>query len=105
VGVRIWSEFLARLEGRQYTFRHCSLAFASQAAMVPMVLAGSTVLSTEAPYRCDACDREVLRLVESKTLVFEHGRVHPPHLRCSACGGPLEFDDIPERYFAFLSSQ
>ena len=28
--------------------------------------------------------------------------LEPPVFKCPNCGGALEFDDLPERYFAFL---
>jgi CheY-like chemotaxis protein len=102
-GVRGWCQFLRNLgEDKRYTFRHCSIAFASQAAMVPMVVGSGDVLSLEAPYFCETCDREELRLLETKALLRDGEHVVPPQLSCSTCGGELEFDDVPDRYFAFL---
>jgi CheY-like chemotaxis protein len=101
-GVRAWCQFLATLDGKRYTFRHCSVAFTSQAAMVPLVVGEGEVLSLEAPYLCESCDREELRLLETRALLREDGRVLPPQLTCAVCGGELGFDDVPDRYFAFL---
>jgi CheY-like chemotaxis protein len=101
-GVRSWCNFLNRLPAGSYSFRHCSTAFVSQAAMVPMALGSGPVLSLEAPYRCDDCDRDDVRLVETGSLMREGGHVTPPTLKCASCGGELEFDDVPDRYFAFL---
>lgn len=101
-GVRTWCKFLASLKGKPYTFRHCSMAFALQAAMVPLVIGDGRVLSLEAPYRCDACDRDELRLLETGALLIEDQHVVPPRLNCNGCGGDLAFDDVPDRYFAFL---
>jgi CheY-like chemotaxis protein len=101
-GVKAWCELVSMLAGKQYVFRHCSMAFASQAAMVPMVLGDGPVLSTEAPYHCPTCHRDELRLLETKALFIDEGNVTPPLLRCVSCGGELEFDDVPNRYFAFL---
>ena len=101
-GVRAWCQFLATLEGKTYSFRHCSIAFASQAAMVPMVIGTGVVHSLEAPYLCEECDREELRLLETKALVHEDSHIFPPQLACTVCNGELEFDDVPDRYFAFL---
>ena len=102
-GVRGWCQFLKALDpDKKYSFRHCSIAFASQAAMVPMVIGDGEVLSLEAPYFCESCDREELRLLETKALLRDGDHVIPPQLSCSVCGGELEFDDVPDRYFAFL---
>lgn len=102
-GVRSWCQFLAGLGGPRYQFRHCSVAFASQAAMVPMVLGDGEVVSLEAPYVCEACDQEDLRLLEVTAIARDHDRPIPPRLACLRCGGELSFDDVPERYFAFLA--
>jgi hypothetical protein len=40
--------------------------------------------------------------METKSLFIEDGNVTPPVLRCVGCGGELEFDDVPNRYFAYL---
>jgi len=105
-GVRAWCQFLNTLDDtKTYSFRHCSMAFASQAAMVPMVIGSGDVLSLEAPYFCERCDREELRLLETKALLRDENHIVPPQLSCSTCGGELEFDDVPDRYFAFLRHQ
>jgi CheY-like chemotaxis protein len=101
-GVREWCQFLAGLQGIRYWFRHCSIAFATQAAMVPLVLGDGEVVSLEAPYFCETCDREDLRLLEPGVVAHDADRLLPPRLHCGTCGGELVFDDVPERYFAFL---
>ncbi len=102
-GVRAWCQFLQMLTTQRYRFRHCSVAFAAQAAMVPMVLGTGEVVSLEAPYHCDACDQEDLRLLEVTAIARDNDRPLPPRLSCLHCGGELAFDDVPERYFAFLA--
>jgi len=107
-GVREWCHFLAALSapgGVEYRFRHCSIAFATQAAMVPLVLGDGEVMSLEAPYLCETCDREDIRLLEPAVIAHEGERVIPPRLHCATCGDELSFDDVPERYFAFLRDE
>ncbi len=104
-GVRSWCQFLAGLDAppaKTYSFRHCSVAFASQAAMVPMVLGTGAVTSLEAPYLCEQCDAEDLRLLDVAAIARDGGPL-PPRLTCLSCGGEMSFDDVPERYFAFLT--
>jgi CheY-like chemotaxis protein len=102
-GVREWCQFLAGLAaGTTYRFRHCSIAFATQAAMVPLVLGQGEVTSLEAPYFCEACDREDLRLLEPGVVARDGDRMVAPRLHCATCGAELVFDDVPDRYFAFL---
>jgi CheY-like chemotaxis protein len=102
-GVREWCQFLSALPpAATYRFRHCSIAFATQAAMVPLVLGKGLVTSLEAPYFCESCDREDLRLLEPGVVAREGDRLIPPRFHCGTCGAELVFDDVPERYFAFL---
>lgn len=103
-GVRAWCQFIEALPATlHYRFRHCSVAFASQAAMVPMVLGRGEVVSLEAPYVCESCDEEDLRLLEISAIARDGDRPIPPRLTCLQCNGEISFDDVPERYFAFLA--
>jgi hypothetical protein len=72
--------------------------------MVPMVLGKGEVVSLEAPYVCEACDEEDLRLLEISAIARDGDRPVPPRLTCLQCDGELSFDDVPERYFAFLAT-
>lgn len=101
-GVRAWCEFLATLAGKQYVFRHCSVALVLQAAMVPLAVGTGVITSLEVPYLCPACDREDLRLLDTSALARDGDQVVPPAFHCTTCGGALVFDDVPARYFAFL---
>ena len=101
-GVRSWCLFIEQLKAASYSFRNCSLAFAAQAAMVPMSIGKGEVVSMQAPYFCDTCDREETRLIESKLVQRTSGTLKPPPVHCHLCKKALVFDDIPERYFAFL---
>jgi CheY-like chemotaxis protein len=101
-GVRTWCEFLSALEGKKYSFRHCSVALVLQAAMVPRAIGTGEITSLEVPYLCPACDREDLRLLDVSALARDAGHVVPPTFHCHSCGGELVFDDVPDRYFAFL---
>ncbi len=102
-GVRSWCLFIEALGSDvTYSFRNCSLAFSSQAAMVPMAIGSGEVISMQAPYFCDTCDREESRLIESKLVRRASGDLKPPPMHCQICKKALVFDDIPGRYFAFL---
>lgn len=102
-GVRAWCELLDGLGDIRIRFRHCSIAFASQAAMVPLVLGRGEVVSLEAPYYCDPCGRDEVRILEVGAIARDGDRLLAPRLTCGACGAPTELDDLPERYFAFLA--
>lgn len=103
VGVRNWCALLESLDVGEYSFHHASLAFVAQAAMMPRVVGRGEIRSCEMPYVCEQCDRDVLRLIEVGALVRDGDEIVPPVLRCEECGGELTFDDVPARYFAFLS--
>jgi CheY-like chemotaxis protein len=102
-GVRNWAAFLRQLKAG-YSFVRCSVAFTSQAGMVPAVIGKGRVLSFLAPYHCDECDRSEERLLQSAALTSPTPAV-PPRFRCGQCGGELAFDDVAERYFAFLEHE
>ena len=101
LGVRAWCEFLraARIAG--YEFHACSVPFIVQASMVRDALGRGTVTSFFAPYHCVACDYQEERLLQ--TAVVLAANLQPPMFGCPRCGEDLEFDDLPERYLAFLS--
>lgn len=105
-GVRHWVEFLRSLKQvSEYRFVRCSVAFVSQASMVPESLGTGVIESFMVPYACDGCDLEEERLMQ--TPAFAVPGIWPPELpvfRCPRCGDDLAFDDIPARYFAFLES-
>ncbi len=100
LGVRAWCEFLRQLRIGGYELHACSVAFILQAAMVRDVIGRGTVTSFFAPYRCVGCDHEEERLIQTAALVV--ASLEPPAFACPSCGGALELDDLPERYFAFL---
>lgn len=105
-GVRRWVDLLRSLDKvERYSFARCSVAFVSQASMVPEVLGKGLVKSFHLPYACDVCDLEEERLLQTSALAVEEA--WPPELpifSCSRCGGELVFDDVPARFFAFLES-
>jgi CheY-like chemotaxis protein len=100
LGVRAWCEFLrhARIQG--YEFHACSVPFILQASMVRDVIGRGTVTSFFAPFHCIGCDHQEERLIQTAAILAAN--LEPPTFKCPRCGGALEFDDLPERYFAFL---
>ena len=93
---------LEELGEKRYFFRHASTTFTSQVSMIPAAAGTGQFLSFEAPYRCDTCDQDDIRLLEAAAVLCEGEEVVPPTLHCSICGGELAFDDLPWRYFSFL---
>ena len=68
--------------------------------MVRDVIGRGTVTSFFAPFHCIACDHQEERLLQTAALLA--ASLEPPIFKCPRCSGSLEFDDLPERYFAFL---
>ncbi len=105
IGVQLWCQFLETLAGKTYYYRHASTVFTSQVAMIPTAAGSGEFLSFEAPYHCETCNEDDVRLLEAKSVLREGEEVVPPTLHCSVCGGELTFDDLPWRYFAFIVRQ
>jgi DNA-binding response OmpR family regulator len=100
LGVRAWCEFLRQARIQGYEFHACSVPFILQASMVHDVIGRGTVTSFFAPFHCIGCDHQEERLIQTAAILAAN--LEPPTFKCPNCGGALEFDDLPERYFAFL---
>lgn len=100
LGVRAWCEFLRQARIQGYEFHACSVPFILQASMVRDVIGRGTVTSFFAPFHCIGCDHQEERLIQTAAILAAN--LEPPTFKCPRCGGALEFDDLPERYFAFL---
>ncbi|MBA3538267.1 MAG: PilZ domain-containing protein [Deltaproteobacteria bacterium] len=100
LGVRAWCEFLRQARIQGYEFHACSVPFILQASMVKDVIGRGTVTSFFAPFHCIGCDHQEERLLQSAAILA--ASFEPPIFKCPSCGGALEFDDLPDRYFAFL---
>jgi DNA-binding response OmpR family regulator len=103
LGVRAWCEFLRQARIQGYEFHACSVPFILQASMVHDVIGRGTVTSFFAPFHCIGCDHQEERLLQSAAILASS--LEPPVFKCPSCGGALEFDDLPERYFAFLEDE
>jgi CheY-like chemotaxis protein len=102
-GVRHWVNFLRALDAvDEYRFVRASVAFVTQAGMVPEVLGHGEVDSFLVPYACEDCDLEVDRLMQTAALTGTGWPPTIPDFACPRCKGDLIFDDLPQRYFAFL---
>ena len=103
LGVRAWCEFLRRARIQGYEFHACSVPFILQASVVRDVIGRGTVTSFFAPFHCVGCAHQEERLLQSAAILASS--LQPPVFKCPGCGGALEFDDLPERYFAFLEDE
>jgi len=104
-GIRDWVNWLAGLEARgiQPVFVECSPAIVAQLNLVKNFCGGGIVKSFYVPYHCPNCDEEKLLLLD----VADIGPPphEPPTCRCDDCESVMQFDDMPDQYFAFLTNR
>jgi hypothetical protein len=99
-GVRAWVDFVHALPAvTELAFTHCSPAVVTQLNTIDNFRGPARVTSLLAPYACEACALEELQLIEL-------GAIGPsgtlPEFHCARCGATMVFEDLPERYLAFL---
>jgi hypothetical protein len=81
----------------------CSPAIVAQINLVNNFTGNGVVKSFYVPYFCPECDEEKVLLVEAADMgPAPH---EPPTCRCDECDLVMDFDDMPDSYFAFLSNQ
>jgi anti-anti-sigma regulatory factor len=104
-GVRDWVNWLGKIEknGANVVLAECSPAIVAQINLVHNFTGGGAVKSFYAPFFCPACDLEKVLLIEAAEMA---GQSPPkaPTCRCDECDGVMDFDDMEESYFAFLTS-
>src|SRR5688572_15364704 len=104
-GVRDWVNWLSKLEtnGTRSVLVECSPAIVAQINLVNNFTGNGVVKSFYVPYFCPECDEEKVLLVEATDMGPPPRE--PPTCRCDECDLVMDFDDMPDSYFAFLSNQ
>jgi len=104
-GVRDWVNWLSKLEnnGARSVLVECSPAIVAQINLVNNFTGSGVVKSFYVPYFCPECDEEKVLLVEATDMGPPPHE--PPTCRCDECDLVMDFDDMPDSYFAFLSNQ
>jgi len=104
-GVRDWVNWLTKLEtnGTRSVLVECSPAIVAQINLVNNFTGTGVVKSFYVPYFCPECDEEKVLLVEASDMGPPPHE--PPTCRCDECDLVMDFDDMPDSYFAFLSNQ
>src|SRR5439155_2174859 len=104
-GVRDWVNWLTKLEGQgaRSVLVECSPAIVAQINLVNNFTGSGVVKSFYVPYFCPECDEEKVLLVEAGDMGPPPHE--PPTCRCDECDLVMDFDDMPDSYFAFLSNQ
>ena len=104
-GVRDWVNWLSKLDtnGTRSVLVECSPAIVAQINLVNNFTGNGVVKSFYVPYFCPECDEEKVLLVEATDMGPPPHE--PPTCRCDECDLVMDFDDMPDSYFAFLSNQ
>jgi anti-anti-sigma regulatory factor len=105
LGVRDWirMQATATQTGIAVELRRVAEVLIHQLNMIIATRGTARVTSFFAPYACDRCGREESLLVDAVANAASLARLEPPPQTCPECGGPMAFNDFPERYFSFLS--
>jgi anti-anti-sigma regulatory factor len=104
-GVRDWVNWLGKVEknSTSVVLVACSPAIVAQINLVNNFTGSGVVKSFYVPYFCPECDEEKVLLVE--TADMGPPPHEPPTCRCDECDLVMDFDDMPDSYFAFLANQ
>ena len=102
LGVKAWIKYFqeCRTKNTQLKFVECSIAIVEQINLISNFSSGGIVESVYVPFVCTKCGNELLGLYQTeeiKRLQFDL-----PQSKCTQCGSPAEFDDVPDEYFRFL---
>lgn len=106
LGVRDWirMQAAATQAGIQIELRRVAEVIIHQLNMIIATRGTARMTSFFAPYACDRCGREESLLVDAVASGAQLAKLEPPAMTCPECGGPMAFNDFPERYFSFLSA-
>jgi hypothetical protein len=100
-GVREWVNILPKIPAGTLRYEECPLVVVKQLNAVPDFQGKASVVSFFAPYFCEGCDAEAVRLLTTESVVGEKA----PELTCDTCKGALNFDAIAGQYFSFIKRQ
>ncbi len=106
-GVRQWMEFTRTLPpgATDLYVVNAPPIVVDQLAMVDGFAGVARILSMLAPYVCDACEEERVRLIDLRTdSAIIAANEAPAHV-CGVCGTKLRFNDSPAQYFAHARLQ
>ena len=103
-GVREWVNLMRDLDGvDSLVFDRCSSAVVAQLNAIYNFRGSARVKSFYAPYVCETCHVDEYKLLEVSDHFAESAGMRVPAFQCPRCGGGMMFDELPERYLAFLN--
>jgi hypothetical protein len=108
-GVREWVNFVRELKVDSLVFSRCSPTVVAQLNAIYNFRGQAQVESFLAPYVCETCHVDEYKLLDTSAHFPRDASPdeprHVPAFRCGRCGGVMTFDDLPERYLAFLGER
>ncbi len=104
MGVKSWIKYFTSLVANKISvqFFEVTTPLVENANMVQNFIPKDSVFSVMAPYRCPACNTNLV--AEMKTEDVTKSAFNPPALKCPKCAKPAEFDDMPDEFFAFMKN-
>lgn len=103
IGAREWIRFVRSLVAvTDLKLAHCSTAIVNHLNMISNFRGKAEVSSFYAPYHCAGCNADIEKLIDIKICFPDPKIKHPPTFTCDSCSHPLEFDELPDHYLAFL---
>src|SRR5262249_36086861 len=96
-GVREWINFMNALSkaGSEIVLEKCSVPIVNQLNMISNFKGTGAVTSVFAPYFCDSCNKDHMRLLEVAPGIKE--KILEP-VMCPTCSNPMEFDDLLDSF-------
>ena len=106
-GIAQWSEFVRGVAKRtdQIFLVACSPKVMDQLNLVSDFAGAARLHSFLAPYRCDYCSHEAVRLIQLDHDWEVIRTRNPPEYPCGSCGHTMVFDDDPKVYLSYASQQ
>lgn len=105
-GVRSWINFLRELgkNQRSVVYEECNGEIVMQMNMIPSFKGPAKVVSVFGNYVCDNCDEELEVLFKEGVNLPSGDEINLPPVKCKSCGEDMEFEEVEDDYFNFLSA-
>ena len=106
-GVAEWVKALRNIaEELTVVYINCSCVVVEQFSMIPEFLQKVKVKSFYGRYFCEECNKEQEVLLNTLKY-FKEGKMsyEAPEMSCDDCGEEMEFDDLENEYFLFLTAK
>jgi hypothetical protein len=101
LGIRAWVNFFKTATNRAVFYWECPPLIVRQMNMIPSFSGHAQVQSVFAPYICDHCEAEELRLIECGKPDWNRDSVQES-FPCTQCvEGEMELDGNLNQYFSF----